>query len=155
MADVVSREVRSRMMAGIRGKNTKPEMIIRRGLHAKGFRYLLHDKRLPGKPDLVFPGHRAVIFVHGCFWHGHDCHLFKWPGTRKGFWRKKIERNREIDESALAALRKSGWRCGAVWECAIKGRTRSSESKIIQKLETWLRSSTRKIELKGTRRGAG
>ena len=111
MADVVSAEVRSRMMAGIRGKNTKPEMIIRRGLHARGFRYLLHDKRLPGKPDLVLPKHRAVIFVNGCFWHGHDCPLFKWPKTRKGFWRTKIARNRENDESAVIALRRSGWRC--------------------------------------------
>jgi DNA mismatch endonuclease (patch repair protein) len=149
MADVVSAEIRSRMMAGIRGKNTKPELTIRRGLHAKGFRYLLHDKRLPGKPDLVFPKHRAVIFVHGCFWHGHDCHLFKWPKTRKGFWRKKIERNRETDQGAIASLKSSGWRYGSVWECAIKGRTRLPEEKIVQKLESWLRSSARKIELRG------
>ena len=79
MVDVVDRKTRSRMMSGIRGKNTKPELLIRKGLHARGFRFRLHDKRLPGKPDLVLPKYSAVIFVHGCFWHGHDCHLFKWP----------------------------------------------------------------------------
>lgn len=141
-------------MAGIRGKNTKPEMTIRRGLHAKGFRYLLHDKRLPGKPDLVFPKHRAVIFVHGCFWHGHDCHLFKWPKTRKGFWRAKIERNREIDQVAIASLRSLGWRYGAVWECAIKGRARLPEERIVEKLESWLRSSAQTIDLRGNKRAA-
>lgn len=138
MADVVSVAVRSRMMSGIRGKNTKPELIIRRGLHAKGFRYLLHDKRLPGKPDLVFPRYRAVIFVHGCFWHGHDCHLFKWPKTRKEFWRKKIERNKEVDENALAVLAKSGWRYCIVWECALKGRTRLVGDDVIRSIARWL-----------------
>src|SRR3954470_16295918 len=92
MADVVSSGVRSRMMAGIRGTNTAPEMILRRALHAEGFRYRLHDRRLPGKPDMVFPRHHAVIFAHGCFWHGHDCHLFKWPSTRPEFWQTKIRR---------------------------------------------------------------
>lgn len=138
MADVVSVAVRSRMMAGIRGKNTKPELTIRRGLHSLGFRYILHDKRLPGKPDLVLPKHRAVIFVHGCFWHGHDCHLFKWPKTRKGFWRKKIERNREIDEDAIAALAATGWRCCIVWECALKGRTRLIGGDVIRTIAGWL-----------------
>ena len=150
MADVVSASVRSRMMAGIRGKNTKPEMIIRRSLHGLGFRYLLHDKRLPGKPDLVFPKYRAVVFVHGCFWHGHDCHLFKWPGTRKSFWRKKIERNREIDEDALSALAASGWRCCVVWECALKGRERLPSSKVIRSCDVWLRSRNPKLVVRGT-----
>lgn len=153
MADVVSAEVRSRMMAGIRGKNTKPEMIIRRGLHAKGFRYLLHDKRLPGKPDLVFPRYGAVIFVHGCFWHGHDCHLFKWPKTRKEFWRKKIERNRKIDEDAIATLGKAGWRCCVVWECSLKGRTRSPVVSIFQHIVAWLGSSKRRLVIRGSQVG--
>lgn len=143
MADVVSAEVRSRMMAGIRGKNTQPEMIIRRGLHAKGLRYVLHDKRLPGKPDLVFPRHRAVIFVHGCFWHGHDCHLFKWPKTRKEFWRQKIERNRENDEVAIGKLLNSGWRCCVVWECALKGRERLVSRNAIQVMVRWLKLKKR------------
>ena len=150
MADVVSVEVRSRMMAGIRGKNTKPEMIVRRGLHARGFRYLLHDRRLPGKPDLVFPKHRAVIFVHGCFWHGHDCHLFKWPKTRKGFWRKKIERNREIDEGAIAALAGAGWRICVIWECALKGRTRLVNAAVLRRCSLWLLTRKKYLELKGS-----
>lgn len=152
MADVVSPAVRSRMMSGIRGKNTKPEMIIRRGLHSQGFRYLLHDKRLPGKPDLVFPKHSAVIFVHGCFWHGHDCHLFKWPKTRRGFWRKKIERNRQIDESANASLKKAGWRCCVVWECSLKGPTRLPIVDIIERIVAWLDSENRSLVLKGRSR---
>jgi DNA mismatch endonuclease (patch repair protein) len=150
MADVVSRDVRSRMMSGIRGKNTKPEMLIRRGLHAKGFRYLLHDRRLPGKPDLVFPKHRAVIFVHGCFWHGHDCHLFKWPKTRKGFWRNKIDRNKVLDEQAIVELRKSGWRVGIVWECSVKGRTRLLDERTIALCARWLRSHRKSLVLLGT-----
>lgn len=149
MADVVSAEVRSRMMSGIRGKNTKPEMIIRRGLHAKGFRYLLHDKRLPGKPDLVFPKHRAVIFVHGCFWHGHDCHLFKWPKTRRAFWRGKIQRNRKIDEDTLSKLVESGWRYCVVWECALKGRERLQFSELIRRCEAWLHSRKPQLLMRG------
>lgn len=149
MADVVSAEVRSRMMAGIRGKNTKPEMIIRRGLHSEGFRYLLHDKRLPGKPDLVFPKYRAVIFVHGCFWHGHDCHLFKWPKTRKRFWRQKIERNREIDESAIASLARAGWRCCVIWECGLKGREAAPVDLIVERSSRWLNSRRKYDEIRG------
>ena len=150
MADVVSRDVRSRMMSGIRGKNTKPEMLIRRGLHAKGFRYLLHDRRLPGKPDLVFPKHRAVIFVHGCFWHGHNCHLFKWPKTRKGFWRNKIDRNKWLDKRAIVDLRKAGWRIGIVWECSVKGRTRLLDERTIALCAKWLRSHHKSLVLLGT-----
>jgi DNA mismatch endonuclease, patch repair protein len=156
MADVVSIAVRSRMMAGIRGKNTKPELIIRRGLHAQGFRFLLHDKRLPGKPDLVFPKYQAVIFVHGCFWHGHDCHLFKWPKTRKDFWRKKIERNREVDENATELLKKSGWRSCVVWECALKGRTQLGREDVIRSIGEWLSfERKRTIIIRGKNVGKG
>ena len=122
MADVVSPEVRSRMMSGIRGKDTKPEMVVRRGLHARGFRFRLHDKRLPGKPDLVFPKYRAVIFVHGCFWHGHDCDLFKWPKTREAFWREKINRNSERDRRTIGLLLGVGWSVKVVWECEVRQR---------------------------------
>jgi DNA mismatch endonuclease, patch repair protein len=156
MADVVSIAVRSRMVAGIRGKNTKPELIIRRGLHAQGFRFLLHDKRLPGKPDLVFPKYQAVIFVHGCFWHGHDCHLFKWPKTRKDFWRKKIERNREVDENATELLKKSGWRSCVVWECALKGRTQLGREDVIRSIGEWLSfERKRTIIIRGKNVGKG
>lgn len=151
MADVVSPEVRSRMMAGIRGKNTKPEMLIRRGLHAEGFRYRVHAKDLPGKPDLIFPKYRAVIFVHGCFWHGHNCHLFKWPSTRKDFWRKKIERNLEVDLAAQDRLTRLGWRCCLVWECALKGRSRLPDGEVIAKIAKWLPSKKKKKEIRGAK----
>ena len=125
MADIVSPEVRSRMMSGIRGKDTKPEMIVRRGLHALGFRYTLHNRKLPGSPDLVLPKYKAVIFVHGCFWHGHDCHLFKWPKTRPDFWRRKILSNQERDQKAIKQLETDGWRTFVIWECYFRGEPRS------------------------------
>lgn len=127
------------MMSGIRGKNTKPELLIRKALHARGFRYRLHCD-LPGKPDICLPKHRAVIFVHGCFWHGHDCHLFKWPSTRPEFWRDKIERNRAVDAAAEAALGEGGWRVAVVWECALKGRARRPLDQVADKLDLWIRS---------------
>lgn len=149
MADVVSPAVRSRMMAGIRGKNTKPEIIVRHGLHALGFRYRLHDRKLPGKPDLVFPARQAVIFVHGCFWHGHDCHLFKWPSTREDFWQTKITRNRENDLRHSVALSEAGWRQATVWECSLKGKTRLPQGEPVRLLADWLRSDHASIEIEG------
>ncbi|WP_379655037.1 very short patch repair endonuclease [Pseudoxanthomonas sp. UC19_8] len=107
-------------MSGIRGKNTRPEWIVRRALHARGFRYRLHVRDLPGRPDIVLPKHRAVIFVHGCFWHGHDCPLFRWPKTRPEFWQAKINRNRANDTKHQSELRADGWRVGIVWECALR-----------------------------------
>ena len=136
-------------MSGIRGKDTKPELIVRRGLHALGFRYRLHAKDLPGKPDIVLPRWQAVIFVHGCFWHGHDCHLFKWPKTRTDFWRKKITANRRNDQKADAALDEQGWRALIVWECALKGRTRHSPDEAISCIADWLQSGRGKREIRG------
>lgn len=149
MADVVGPEVRSRMMAGIRGTNTKPELLLRKGLHAAGFRYRLHDGTLPGKPDIVLPRHRAVVFAHGCFWHGHDCHLFKSPATRPEFWQAKIARNREVDSLAEAALRQIGWRRAVVWECALKGRTRLPPGQVIDRLAGWIRKGEDCLEIRG------
>jgi DNA mismatch endonuclease (patch repair protein) len=149
MADVVPPEIRSRMMAGIRGKNTKPELILRRGLHAFGFRYRLHVKDLPGKPDLVFPGRRAVIFAHGCFWHGHGCKLFVWPKSRPDWWKAKIEKNRANDSRAVEALSTSGWRVGIVWECALKGRSRRPLESVIDSCAAWLKSDAPHFELRG------
>lgn len=137
------------MMSGIRGKNTKPEMILRRGLHALGFRYRLHDKTLPGKPDMVFPGRKAVLFANGCFWHGHDCHLFKWPSSRIEFWQTKIFRNREIDDAAADALIKLGWRVGTIWECALKGRTRLPLEDVLGQCTAWLRSDAESLTIRG------
>lgn len=149
MADIVDKATRSRMMSGIRGKNTRPELFIRKALHKKGFRYKLHDKRLPGKPDLVFPKYRAVILVHGCFWHGHDCSLFKWPSTREEFWQAKIIRNREKDQEVLAELESSGWRVLVLWECAIKGREKLAETELLDSLGRWLVSDVHHGEIKG------
>lgn len=149
MADIVAAEVRSRMMSGIRGTNTKPELLLRKGLHAMGFRFRLHDRSLPGKPDIVLPRYNAVIFAHGCFWHGHDCHLFKWPSTRPEFWQAKIARNRAVDERTDAALTEAGWRQAIVWECALKGKTRLPLEDVIQSCAEWLRSDQPRLEIRG------
>ena len=148
-ADTVTSDVRSRMMAGIRGKNTKPEMAIRSALHCLGFRFRVHCKDLPGKPDLVFPKYKAVILVHGCFWHGHDCHLFKWPETRSDFWRQKINGNVARDRNHLLALADRGWRVATVWECALKGRARLPIQVIAQRCAAWLESDAMEMGLSG------
>lgn len=137
-------------MAGIRGKDTKPEIMLRRGLHAAGFRYRLHDRTLPGRPDMVFPRHRAVLFAHGCFWHGHDCHLFRWPSSRQEFWTAKITRNREVDARSESALAAAGWRLGVVWECALKGRTRLPLPTVLESCIRWLRSDELRLEIRGS-----
>lgn len=149
MVDIVSKEVRSRMMSGIKGKNTKPELVVRKALHQQGFRYKLHDKSLPGKPDLVFPRYRAVIMVNGCFWHGHKCHLFKWPKTRPEFWRDKIGRNIEKDVENLDALQVSDWRVLTIWECALKGRGRIPLDEIVNQTAGWLKSDKASMEITG------
>jgi DNA mismatch endonuclease (patch repair protein) len=138
------------MMSGIGPKNTKPEMVVRKGLYSQGFRYKLHVSNLPGKPDLVFPRYHAVIFVHGCFWHGHDCNLFKWPSTREEFWRIKINRNRQKDVESRAALFSTGWRIGIIWECALKGKARLQADDLIKKISEWLISSSIFQEIQGT-----
>lgn len=121
MADIVDPETRSRMMSGIRGKNTRPELALRRALHARGFRYRLHDKRLPGKPDLILPRFRAAIFVHGCFWHRHEgCKYATTPATRPEFWQAKFRENMERDQRNIDALLALGWRVAVVWECEIR-----------------------------------
>lgn len=150
MADIVSAAVRSRMMAGIKGKNTNPELLLRKGLHARGFRFRPHDRSLPGTPDIVLPRYRAVIFAHGCFWHGHDCHLFKWPKTREEFWRAKIARNQELDAKAEATLAKTGWRYALIWECALKGRTRLPIETVLASCAEWIRSEIPRLEIRGS-----
>ncbi len=149
MTDIVDRQTRSRMMSGIRGKNTKPELIIRKRLHASGFRYKLHDKKLPGKPDMVFPKYKAVIFVNGCFWHGHNCHLFKWPASREEFWRTKITRTQEKDKENIEELLSNGWRVLQIWECAIKGKKRLPLETIIEHTVFWLKSHQMHLDIHG------
>ena len=149
MADVLTREQRSRCMSRIRSKDTKPEIAVRRIVHGMGYRFRLHRKDLPGKPDLVFPKYQAVILVHGCFWHGHDCHLFKWPRTRTEFWHAKIRRNRERDLEVRDALHRAGWRIMTVYECALKGRTRLSMDVVIRGCALWLRAGSADAEIAG------
>ena len=153
MADVVDAATRSRMMAGIRGKDTRPEMILRRGLHARGFRFRLHDRRLSGSPDLVFPGRRAAVFVHGCFWHGHACPLFRLPATRQEFWRTKIEGNAARDKAAEAALLADGWRVLTIWECALKGRGRLPAETVLDRAAEWLVNGPARASIAGGANG--
>jgi len=108
------------MMAAIRSEDTNPEMALRRCLSSLGYRYRLHHRSLPGKPDMVFPKYRAVVFVNGCFWHHHECPDVKMPTTRRAWWRNKLEGNRKRDMAALKALRDIGWRALVVWECSIR-----------------------------------
>lgn len=149
MSDIVSPEKRSKMMAGIRGKDTKPEMQIRKALHARGFRYRLHDKGVPGKPDLVFPKYNAVIFVQGCFWHAHDCHLFKWPKSRPEFWKTKIEGNVSRDNVNFQKQRALGWRVLYVWECALKGKRRIGPDELVESVCLWIKSDQKTGEISG------
>jgi len=151
LADIVSPEKRSRMMSGIRGKDTKPELLIRKALHARGLRFRLHAKDLPGKPDLVLPKYRAVIFVNGCFFHGHDCHLFKLPATRPDFWREKIEGNRQRDKATRVALDEAGWRHLTVWECALKGKTKKGINDVIDAVSEWIITGTSGKNIRGRR----
>jgi DNA mismatch endonuclease (patch repair protein) len=119
--DVFTREERSRVMRQVKGKNTKPEMTVRRLAHALGYRFRLHRKDLPGSPDLVFPGRRKVILVHGCFWHGHDCARgSRQPKQNADYWRAKIARNVERDRQAIAALGDQGWSVLTLWECELR-----------------------------------
>ncbi|MFT0861248.1 very short patch repair endonuclease [Ancylobacter sp. G4_0304] len=150
MADIVPAEVRSRMMSGIRGRDTRPEMLLRRGLHAMGFRFRVSDRKLPGSPDMVFPRYRAVLFVHGCFWHGHDCHLFRLPGTRREFWQAKIESNRVRDAATEVRLVDAGWRVLTVWECALRGRARRPLDEVLADCAGWLRGDTQQGMIRGT-----
>lgn len=144
MVDVMSVEDRSLLMSRIRGKNTSPEMTVRRLLWRAGFRYRLHAKGLPGKPDIVFARRRAAIFVHGCFWHRHDgCTLFRLPKTRTSFWDDKLQRNRERDARTVTALVAAGWRVAVVWECGV----RLDAPGVVQHLGRWLEHGTDSIEL--------
>ncbi|MBO6527843.1 very short patch repair endonuclease [Erythrobacter sp.] len=148
MADIVSKAVRSRMMSGIKGKDTKPELLLRQNLHRRGFRYRLHSRNLPGRPDMVFPQFDAVLFAHGCFWHGHDCSLFRWPQTRREFWEEKIRGNQARDIRNKQLLLDTGWRVGKVWECALRGRDRIGIDEVIEQCANWLEGTAPQLELR-------
>lgn len=142
MADVVSPDKRSEMMSGIQGKNTKPEMLVRKGLFRLGFRFRIHVSKLPGKPDIVLPKYKAVIFINGCFWHGHNCSLFRWPSTRPAFWREKITSNKNRDLQVKDLLAKQGWRMLVLWECATKGRGKLPQEQLIEITGKWLKGNS-------------
>lgn len=142
MADITDAGTRSRMMGAIKSKNTLPELSVRRALHAKGFRFRLHDKSLIGKPDLVLPKWKAVVFVHGCFWHQHGCSNSKIPATRREFWSKKLQSNVRRDEQHAKQLRDTGWRIAVVWECSIRRELKTGETALFEELSAWLKNET-------------
>lgn len=123
MTDVHTKEIRSYNMSRIKSRDTKPEMLVRKFLFANGFRYKLHDKKLPGKPDIVLPKHKTAIFIHGCFWHGHpNCRKFVLPKTRTEWWLNKINANKAKDTKSLKALTKDGWKIIIIWECRLNSK---------------------------------
>lgn len=149
MTDSVSPEKRSDVMSRVRSKDTKPELLIRKGLHARGFRYKLHSKGLPGKPDLVFPRYRSLIFVNGCFWHGHCCSLYRFPKSNTRYWTEKIKRNVERDASHIQNLTDAGWRILIIWECATKGKARLPLENVLNTASEWLLSEKPICEIAG------
>ncbi len=139
MTDVVDKATRARMMSGIRAKNTRPEVFLRKGLHALGFRFRLHAKDIPGKPDIVLPKFRALINVNGCFWHDHGCRYCKTPSTNTEFWLEKLSANRLRDQRTIQLQLDSGWRCLIIWECAIRLAQRiPQEFNVIHLSANWL-----------------
>ena len=145
MTDIVSAEIRSRMMSGIQGKDTRPEMTLRRALHAAGFRYRLHVPSLPGRPDLVLPKYSAVCMVHGCYWHRHpNCPYATTPATRPDFWQEKFRSNVERDKRQLRQLRDRGWRVAVIWECALR---RNRADTTVARLVGWLLGETPTVDL--------
>jgi len=144
--DVFDQPTRSRIMASVRGKNTRPERSVRRVLHARGFRYRLHSKKVPGRPDLVLPKHRAVVFVHGCFWHRHEgCRFATNPKSRAEFWEAKFAANVARDSAVRDALREPGWRVATIWECALRKAEQTSVA--TDHLSAWLLTEIATLEL--------
>lgn len=139
MPDITNAANRSRMMSGIRGRDTQPELSVRRALHKLGLRFRLHKKDLPGKPDLVFPRYNTIVFVHGCFWHQHGCSNSPLPKSRPEFWIPKLQKNGERDERAKAALIALGWRVAIVWECSIRQATKNNDDALYLRLALWIR----------------
>ncbi|WP_262227187.1 very short patch repair endonuclease [Stenotrophomonas maltophilia] len=142
MVDSLTPEQRSAQMSRIHGSNTKLEVLVRKGLHARGLRYRLGGAKLPGRPDIVLPKYRTVVFVHGCFWHGHDCPLYRLPKTRPEFWADKIGKNRIRDLRVTAQLEAMGWRVLTVWECSLRGKTALEQASFLDHLAEILRQAS-------------
>jgi DNA mismatch endonuclease (patch repair protein) len=150
--DTVDKKTRSRIMASVGQRDTGPEMSLRRILHRLGLRYRLHDRKLPGSPDLVFPRFRAVVFVHGCFWHVHEgCKFSTRPSSSKEFWNEKFEANQKRDRKNYDLLLVSGWRVLVVWQCALKARKDAGLEELGSEVLNWLESDERYREIGGNR----
>jgi DNA mismatch endonuclease (patch repair protein) len=139
---------RSTMMGRIKGKNTRPELAVRRILHAAGFRYRLHAKDLPGRPDIVLRSRKTLVFVNGCFWHGHDCHGTRLPKSNRRFWNAKIKANMARDVCNLAECRRLGWRVLVVWECALRGQGRWPLERLCGEICRWLTLDFRRVTIR-------
>jgi DNA mismatch endonuclease (patch repair protein) len=145
MPDKCSKETRSRMMSGIKNKNTKPEIMIRKELFANGFRYRLHNGKLPGKPDLVLRKYNAVVFIHGCFWHGHNCRYFVWPKSNTEFWKEKIRNNKKNDKKVIEELKEQGYRICVFWECVTRDHDLFPQA--MKQLRAWLPGDDKFLEI--------
>jgi DNA mismatch endonuclease (patch repair protein) len=145
--DTVDPHTRSKIMSRVGQKNTGAELLLRTSLHRAGLRYRLHDRSLPGSPDLVFPRYRVVIFVHGCYWHSHGCYRSTIPKSRREFWTEKFGANRERDDRNRKLLLESGWRVFTVWECALRGRSAKSPAAVVVAVKSWLNSSKQTGEI--------
>jgi DNA mismatch endonuclease, patch repair protein len=139
--DTVDRQTRSKIMASVGQKDTGGELVLRRALHKIGLRYKLHDGSLPGSPDLVFPRFRAVIFVHGCYWHSHGCYKSTVPKSRRAFWTDKFSANRERDQRNIRLLMERGWRAMVVWECELLGKNAFPSHEIAERVREWLQDT--------------
>lgn len=144
MPDITTAAIRRRMMAAIGATNTQPERAVGSALHRSGFRFRKNVRGIPGRPDLVLRKHNAVIFVHGCFWHGHQCRYFRWPKTRELFWRTKIMANRKRDRMQQARLLRSGWRVALIWECVIRD---GKPEFLARRLSNWINGKRKTLEL--------
>ena len=155
MSDRLTPAERSLRMAAVRQKNTGPEIFVRQLIHRAGFRFKLSNQQLPGSPDILLVRWRKAIFVNGCFWHGHDCHLFKLPATRTAWWAEKVHGNRLRDQRAEAELAKAGWRIVTVWQCALKGKHKLGVSALQELLVEAIQSRAQSIDIceKGLARG--
>ena len=142
-------ETRLKIMSAIRSRHTKPELLVRKALHARGYRYRLHDKKLPGSPDITLPKFKAVILVNGCFWHGHNCHLFNPERQLTQSWADKIRSNKIRDRSNLLLYQKLGWKTLVVWECALTGKTKLDRQEWLHTIESWLIYDKQNSEIYG------
>ena len=150
MVDHVKPEKRSQIMAAVKGKDTKPEFLIRRLLHAAGYRYRLHRKDLPGRPDMVLRKYNAIVFIHSCFWHGHGCKRSKnLPKTNTEFWKEKIEKNNRRDTNNIQLLKSMGWRVCVIWECALKRQGRIDDEELVSRISAWLKGRDDYLEIEG------